>query len=63
MKKFLSMDNEINIVELRKLGRSPNEIMSLYDIKKHHYYNIIHRMVLQGEYQIRNTLRMMLVFQ
>jgi hypothetical protein len=37
------MDNEINIVELRKLGRSPNEIMSLYDIKKHHYYNIIHR--------------------
>jgi hypothetical protein len=43
MKNFLSLDKEIEIVNLRKSGRSPKEIMCLYDIKKHHYYNIISR--------------------
>jgi hypothetical protein len=43
MKNFLSIDKEIQIVNLRKSGRSPKEIMSLYGIKKHHYYNIIER--------------------
>jgi hypothetical protein len=43
MKNLLNIEDEKRIVEMRKEGISPKIIMDLFDIKKHHYYNIINR--------------------
>jgi hypothetical protein len=43
MKNYLSLEEEIKIVNMRKCGFKTKDIMNLFQIKKHHYYNIISR--------------------